>query len=251
MGAILRPMVFYSENRSPAGDGPGMDLLDLQYVLWWLGVLMFAWYAFHATYGPQSIVVDMNSAQLKDITQARLAYLKRHERPSARPTGRPLFKEAPLRTLKVFENGLFADFAVITMRKEDASTTGLGVNAVAMETRSFVPWDLVSEMYLLHLREGPHPLDESTPVTKALQVETKDFRTAILRTKGDIAQLLSTIQSAAGPSFSQFWRPRPVLSGEITHKGKNPQGDLRGRWAYGAAHKHAIIRLPPPPGCRG
>ena len=215
-----------------------------------------------------------------------------------RPAGKPLYSDGVLGHIRIYRNGVTARFAIVDTISLLRSSTGYQKRHVVRYRTAFYPYEMIAAMYPIKIgiirRVGrgrtytefsdgrfrsigssintlwalgddhqsmgwPVMSTDSPDVVTAIQVETKDFRTAILCPEissggCEVRSVVKALGKALGPGARQLVRLDIKLGGgyyiheepgyfDREHRTQH-RGD-RNRIMLGDLHKHYVLRSQP------
>ncbi|NOQ53773.1 MAG: hypothetical protein GQ558_04110 [Thermoplasmata archaeon] len=243
-------------------------------------------------------VMDLLPGEAKAIKDLQENAKWPKEMIGVRPAGKPLYSDGFLGHIRIYRNGVKAKFAIIDTISLLRSTTGYQKRHVVRYRTSFYPYAMIAAMYPIkigiirkvgrgrtytessdgrfmfigssinalwalgddHTSMGwPIMPTDSPNIVTAIQVETKDFRTAILCPEissggCEVQSVVKALGKALGPGARQLVRLEFQLGGGYyiyeepgyyDHEHRRQYRGDRSRIMLGDLHKHYILRSQP------
>ncbi len=238
-------------------------------------------------------VVDLFPGEFNYLQRCQKATTGTDDGEEVEPIGRPLYTDGLFGSIRIHKNGIMARYTTIEKIKLTRPSTGFQTRIVVEYDKAFYPWERIASIYPIRIRmirkeaglrysdrswSGTHyslsindalawtddyneerpsgPKSPPSDWVTAIQVETIDYRTALLcpgvpgvdcRTR----EVVEALGVALGPRAKQVVRMDQWLTGayfifeeprqhdvnqDTTHRGD------RNRVLLGDLHKHYVIR---------
>jgi hypothetical protein len=196
-------------------------------------------------YGSYYNITDMTEDELILLSHAH-NHMSEHKYEGVKPFGRPLLRRTFFGYHRIFSNGIYEDFGIPEKNEPSFLSVLNDTRRVVRFKPTFVPFEMISGIYPVKLETRYRYRSNRPHKDLALQIETKDCRTALLRRGWGYQKLLKALKAGMGTEFEHFFRPDELLEGlRIEEWHSTGKSSYCITFTYGDIHKHKLVRSAP------
>ncbi len=215
-------------------------------VILFVGLLCGTFLSMYLAYwcAPSYNITDMTGDELTLANHAN-KHMSEPRYEGVSPLGKPLLRRSFYGYQRIFINGIYENFG-LPERDKTCSWSEDGTRHVVRFWPTFVPYEMISGIYPVELETRYEHSIGKPHKDLALQIETKDCRTALLLSDWGYVRLLKALRTAMGSEFERFFRGDELLKG-LMIEGYHQSGEryYNITYTYGDIHKHKLLRSSP------